>query len=294
MLIFKNSPFKTTCLEKYVKEEFGKEIHLIYDVKTRWNSMVGMIQSFLKIKNAIKKTLIDIDCGHLWKEEHVPTLNKLIEVLNPIKDAVEALSRRDSNLLVADAIINALYEQLLSINTSLSQQMVSTIKEKINERRNLKILYTINYLKSAGSYTVNSDISKMSLKIYAESLYKRLFNNLTEEESTDCCEEESTLLETSECFKTKLQNAIDNAKADPIKAKANSGNIFKKELSLFEATNIRTRNLNNLYNALLTIKPTSVESERVFSVAGNFATRNRNRMSSELLNSLTILKSYFN
>ncbi|GBP10436.1 Serine protease HTRA2, mitochondrial [Eumeta japonica] len=43
-------------------------------------------------KNAIKKALIDYNSAHLWDDQHAPALVTLMEVLNPIKDAVEALS----------------------------------------------------------------------------------------------------------------------------------------------------------------------------------------------------------
>ena len=49
--------------------------------------------------------------------------------------------------------------------------------------------------------------------------------------------------------------------------------IVKKEMSLFEATEKRPENLQKLFNALLTIKPTSVEPERAFSAMGLFATK---------------------
>ncbi|PRD29743.1 UNVERIFIED_CONTAM: gcy-28 [Trichonephila clavipes] len=40
------------------------------------------------------------------------------------------------------------------------------------------------------------------------------------------------------------------------------------EISLFEATKNRTKNLDLLFEALKTIKPSSVASERVFSISG--------------------------
>ena len=47
------------------------------------------------------------------------------------------------------------------------------------------------------------------------------------------------------------------------------------------------------YNALLTIQATSTITERVFSVAGIFKTKIRNRMQSKNLNILVFLKYYF-
>jgi len=55
----------------------------------------------------------------------------------------------------------------------------------------------------------------------------------------------------------------------------------KKEISVFEATNKRSNNLEKLYHALITIKPKSVEPERAFSAKGIFVTKLRNRLNDE-------------
>ena len=51
--------------------------------------------------------------------------------------------------------------------------------------------------------------------------------------------------------------------------------------------------LENVYRALLTVKPTSTDLERKIFVAGSFVIRNRNRMGSETLDSLVFLKYSF-
>ena len=43
---------------------------------------------------------------------------------------------------------------------------------------------------------------------------------------------------------------------------------LKKEMSLFKDKGVRGRYLQQVYDLLLTIRPTSVESERAFSAAG--------------------------
>ena len=59
--IFRSLPTKNDkVLQKYVKEEFGKELSLVLYSKTRWNSLVSMIERFVKLKNCIKKSLIDL------------------------------------------------------------------------------------------------------------------------------------------------------------------------------------------------------------------------------------------
>ncbi|GFX47820.1 BED-type domain-containing protein [Trichonephila clavipes] len=58
--LFRKSPIKNDILQKYVKEEFGCEKMVCLDTKTRWNSLLPMLERFLEIKSAISKALIDI------------------------------------------------------------------------------------------------------------------------------------------------------------------------------------------------------------------------------------------
>ena len=53
--------------------------------------------------------------------------------------------------------------------------------------------------------------------------------------------------------------------------------VIKQEMNLFEATRKRPTKLELLFNALLSIPPTSVEAERAFSAAGMFVTKLRAR-----------------
>jgi hypothetical protein len=64
-------------------------------------------------------------------------------------------------------------------------------------------------------------------------------------------------------------------------------------MSAFEASKQRTGNLEKLYRALLNIAPTSVASERAFSVSGSFVSRRRKGLSNEAIDDLCFLKGYF-
>ena len=50
--------------------------------------------------------------------------------------------------------------------------------------------------------------------------------------------------------------------------------------------------LNKLFNALQSIPPTSVESERAFSITGQFATKLRKKLADNTLNSLFVYLNY--
>ena len=66
-----------------------------------------------------------------------------------------------------------------------------------------------------------------------------------------------------------------------------------KELALFQIDGKRSAKLEVLHRALGTIPPTSVESERVFSIASNFITKKRCSMSDSVLNALVFLKQFY-
>ena len=51
--------------------------------------------------------------------------------------------------------------------------------------------------------------------------------------------------------------------------------------------------LNKLFIALQSIPPTSVESERAFSITGQFATKLRTKLADNTLNSLVFLKASY-
>ena len=54
--------------------------------------------------------------------------------------------------------------------------------------------------------------------------------------------------------------------------------MVQKECEVFEASGRRPANIQHLYEALLTIQPTSVEAERAFSACGLFVTKLRSRL----------------
>ena len=70
---------------------------------------------------------------------------------------------------------------------------------------------------------------------------------------------------------------------------------IKKEMNFYESCSNKNKpeKLEILDKALLTIKPTSVEPERAFSIMGYFLTRLRNRMSDETLDAMVFLRQYY-
>ena len=65
------------------------------------------------------------------------------------------------------------------------------------------------------------------------------------------------------------------------------------ELQCFEAAKIKTPKILKLYKSVMTIQPSSVQAERIFSTAGLFSTKLRSRISDRTLDSLCFLRNYF-
>lgn len=69
--------------------------------------------------------------------------------------------------------------------------------------------------------------------------------------------------------------------------------IIKNEMAQYEEYGTRGKYLNIIFDYLKTVQPTSVESERVFSVAGQFCTKIRSRLNDDTLNCLCFLRAHF-
>ena len=87
--------------------------------------------------------------------------------------------------------------------------------------------------------------------------------------------------------KKKTKNEIENVTSKDLLQ------ILKKEMCILELTSERPAHLEKLYQALLTIRPSSIEAERVFSSANLFVTKLRNKMSDSTLDNLVFLRSHF-
>ena len=70
-------------------------------------------------------------------------------------------------------------------------------------------------------------------------------------------------------------------------------NSILADFKLYDSQKIKTKKLALLYNAFLSIKPSSVETERTFSASGNFATKIRSRLRNDTLSALVMLKRHF-
>lgn len=69
--------------------------------------------------------------------------------------------------------------------------------------------------------------------------------------------------------------------------------VVRQEMNLFENGGSRGTLLTKVYECLLVIRPTSIESERAFSAAGYICTKIRSRLNDETLSDICFLRAFF-
>ena len=290
---FRKSSVRTEILLKHVKAKEGKPLRLLLDVKTRWSSLVTSINRFVRLIDSVNVSLEELGLEP-YTECHLNILKEIVMILEPVKVGVNELSKQGTNLLMAEATLIYIFHQLKSINSPLSLEFQKSLKTRIDQRRN-KDLVSVLMLLHHGVYPKANDYfsysSKASIKATATSLMNRLYPcDITEVENS---EDDSEDVEEENEY-SKLQKCIASFTKTQTASTTGQHLSIDKEFKLLEANNgKRTERLEKLYQALLTVKPTSTASERVFSVAGIFITKLRNRMSSSTLNALVFLKYYF-
>lgn len=245
--LFRKSPMNNGLLQAYVKEEKGHELQLLLDTRTRWNSLVIMVERFLKLIKSIKKALADIN--YCWNEENEHILENLVQTLNPLKLAVEALSRKDANILTCDAILSVLLDTIQKIGTPLSDELYTALDVRVKQRRDVRLFSLVKYLHNPESLSscILETASKNAIIKYAEQLFDRLFAGTNNDESgeniiqqNDDSDDDLPLSdvvsrnELATSFEEKLKKAINTATASisaPMIASA-TGTKLRKEFQV--------------------------------------------------------------
>lgn len=295
--MFRRSPTKNDILQKYVKEENGKELKLIIDCCTRWNTLFDMCQRFCELENPLKKTLIDLKLQQFSDDEFM-LVKKVVAVLNPIKITLEALCRRDMDLCKADAALVFMLNEIKEINCDLSRDLYKALLKRIQERRTISST-VLNFLKNPD---IKSDFDKhldiTSIKFEIKQLILRLLkkNNPTDEtqDVVDLSLNEESQNQINNSIAQKLEDAIAKCKSPQkcITKKENIDDQLSKEIDIFISGGMRGKYLQECYKYLKTVLPTSVECERCFSTASYVGNKIRSRLSDETLNALIFLRNY--
>lgn len=302
--MFRRSPKKNEILQNYVKSEFQKELNLILDCRTRWNSLAAMIERFHLIRTCIKKAFIDLRVATNFEEQEFNYIFQVMEALKPIRAAVEVICNRESNLITTDAALNLVISKLRAQKSSVSLELASSIKFRVMERRT-ELTKVLRYLHNRVYANEDEELADTITRTEVQNFLKKMLTRtrigtvVGDEESNDTPANEDFTVQPSAAatFKDELNEIMKKAMTPPTTEKSKKSQTLlttlRQEMKLFEDGGTRGYNLSLIYDYLLTVKPTSVESERAFSVSGYVCNKFRSRLSDSTLDDLCYLKSYF-
>lgn len=323
--LFRNSPTKNDMLQNYIQQEFGKTIQLVLDCKTRWSSLCNMISTYNKVKQCVAKTLVDLllssNSDYFFTDEEHAVLIDLENTFQPVKLAVEVLCRRDTDLVSAEHTLRFMVRKLEYLKTPLSEKLVSSMNNRISERRT-KATAVLIYLKNPNNYQEDLEqrrgngIFQLPSKYLIRKEIKNIITRLYRKEPNQADINTAVLIEddlplsmiaedlnlraaqTNKSLQEELEETLRASKSPFARISTSTSldkleSTIKKEMDLFECGGTRGRFLQFAYNCFATLLPTSVESERAFSAAGYIATDIRCRLADETINTLCFLRSHF-
>ena len=233
--------------------------------------------------------------------------------LEPVKLAVEAMCRQNATLLTAEGIFLFLVREIKKQRTTLAKKLLSAVKNRIQQRRKNDLINLMRYLQNPNTFSQNdtndifddeplSSTAKESFSKIATTLISSLFvddkadGQQTQQDANEEVAANCRQVSLFERLQAHIEHSTDftDTQSDTQSDDRNQlQEVIKQEMNLFEVTRKRPTKLELLFNALLSIPPTSVEAERAFSAAGLFVTKLRSRLSDKSLNALTFLRSYY-
>lgn len=320
---FKISPTKNDeQLQKYVQAEFGKELQLLQDCKTRWSSLATMVERFLKLKSCVRKALIDIRSSISFSEDEIAVLENLQSSLDVIKTTVEVLCRSDATLLTADTALKLMIKTLSSREDSIAKKFTLALKQRIVQRRLHSLTGTLLYLHNPQQFlnetpdpTFDDTFKKPTLQEIKDIICNIALLDDDSEDTTSVNRPDISLDTASAAsgekqsfsFKDELSrqlalvssSAMDVSKVQhehmhtDLPALTLTLTHVGMEMALYENGGCRGEILTKVYKKLLSIPPTSVESERAFSAAGILCNRLRTRLNDDTLDAFMFLRSFF-
>lgn len=275
------------------------------------------------MKDCIFKLLIDIKSDISFTDVEIQTLTYIHRSLEVVKITVLSICRRDATLYTADTAMKFMLNKLDQQNTCLSSSLAVNLRRRIKERR-LLIAGVLHYLHDSESFYSASDDDTFPKPTseevcdYIVSLLKRLKYKQNPTSSLSVTERETeattavllssdeddkllataSLATTSELtlqqeFEKEMEKCKGKKKAVLPSDEFDLLEFVMAEKAIYDNRGERGVYLTQAYTFLISILPTSVESERVFSSAGYFCNKIRRSPFDKMLDALLFLRTHY-
>lgn len=293
--VFRRSTLKNEILQKYIKQDFGTEAVLHYDCKTRWNSTHKMLNIFLKYIVQVKKAMLDLNIEFELSLSEIHDIESYCATLNPLSDVVLVLSKKENNILATEKIIKMLYYELNMINNKFSKKMSGFILQRYNERRNKRLVSILEFFNERTSieskdalFPLNNRLEIVSDILEIGSRYFR--ENFIGCEITIDESDKQDVDNTNLSFLTRINSTSVYFENIIQYGTRRSTDVLKDAVDDYIITGKLISPLSDMIKQLASMRSTSVDSERIFSIAGNVLTKSRNRMSDNTLDMIVFMK----
>ena len=167
-------------LQPEIVNNHGKELQLVLDNKTRWNSLLRMLRRFVRVEREIKVALINMNMVFPFNEEEMEMIRELCESLNHLEVAVNYLCKENMDMVKADQTISFTLSELGNLNTAISFDLMQSLGKRVRERRNAPLIHAMNYLAKPDFINNEIDefgeaINKTEIRSVLTSLLERLY-----------------------------------------------------------------------------------------------------------------------
>ena len=274
----------------------AKPLELILDCPTRWNSTFDMLERMITLKSSLLKLSID----HPDIQNLLPTIIEwdeielLCEFLKPFNTATKILSANKIcsigyTLFVFKALQISLDENKSRVQNSAL--MLEVLNRYISRYSPDMLICAFLDPQNKGRYFEQIPESLMLNINEVYNQYKLLFGNLTiQQEEKNCNELDDsllTLIVNRKRKRTELQTSEIERYLE-IQSPRGEFDIMK----WWENNTQQFPVLSAIAADYLSCQATSVECERLFSIAGLTSNKTRNRLDPQTVNILLCLKNW--
>lgn len=269
-----------------------RQLTLIMDVRTRWSSLYQMLARFVKLIGGIKIALIKLKKEDLLDEIDLDAMREVVEVLQLVKLVVDKLSSKSTDLLEAHLITDHLIKSLSKFGGPLAEFLVANLEQRLAQRSGIQtaILVYLSHNELIQGIKL-SEMKQQIIKYFKR--FEQVDGQRTDEDDTNDENNNERVELKSLDFNEQLNYIVMNKEKLVVKEQCHRVEMVKRELAVFQKTNFLGENLRLMKQHLEAIKPSSIASERTFSVAGLFKTKLRSRLGDSVLNKLVYLKYKF-
>ncbi len=297
---FNKSPVRNDQLKVHMQTNFLKEKKLIHDSKTRWNSLNNMLTRFYELREAIKEELpilIKRKKSQIiitFSDEEFQLTFEIIKMLTPLEECVRSICRKDCSLYEAHLSVEVALDELGTLETSTSRSLSKFLIEKLKPR--FSDFYFVQlYLEDSSLITMPKYFQPMPSKEDIFSVIARVCVKIGDDDeimSSGSTFSENEVMSSQGSSESSFYDKIAFKKLKLNSSHKSTEDLLFEELRMYDETGHKGHLLQKVLQVTKTIRPTTTDCERAFSVAGYFCNKLRSSLADETLSNLVLLNDF--